>query len=41
MVETVNTAGAGHGLLAAANVVGSVAGGLALVLVGMWLAKVI
>ncbi len=41
MVESVNTAGAGHGLLAVANVVGNVAGGLALVLVGMWLARVI
>ena len=41
MVETVNTGDAGHGLLAVANLAVSIAGGLALVLAGMWLAKMI
>jgi CrcB protein len=40
-VETVNTANAGSGYLAATNFVANNAGGLALVLAGMWLAKVI
>jgi CrcB protein len=40
-IETVNTANAGSGYLAATNFVANNAGGLALVLAGMWLAKVI
>jgi CrcB protein len=39
-METVNTAGAGHALMAVTNVVVSVVAGLALVLAGLWLAKV-
>ena len=38
-VETVNTANAGSGYLAAVNFVANNAGGLVLVLAGMWLAK--
>ncbi len=38
-VETVNTANASSGYLAAANFAANNAGGLALVLAGMWLAR--
>ena len=40
-VETVNTANSGSSHLAVVNFVANNAGGLALVLAGMWLAKVI
>jgi CrcB protein len=40
-VETVNTANGGSSHLAVANFVANNAGGLALVLAGMWLAKVV
>ena len=40
-VETVNTANAGSASAAAANFVANNAGGLALVLAGLWLAKVL
>lgn len=40
-VETVNTANAGSASIAAANFVANNAGGLALVLAGLWLAKVL
>lgn len=40
-VETVNTAGASGGYLAMGNFVANTAGGLLLVLIGMWLTKLI
>jgi CrcB protein len=40
-VETVTTANAGSGYLAATNLIANTAGGLGLVLAGMWLARTI